>query len=127
MAAEVYISYSPRDSAIAGVIRSSLEAEGILCRFPGETVLPTDNPDTVDEEAICAARVMVLVFTDSANNSEKVLRDVGTAVGAGVTLVPYKLTASLPSRGMQYYLSTVHWLDAVSIPPEKRMSLLTRR
>ena len=44
MAAEVYISYSPRDSAIAGVIRSSLEAEGILCRFPCR-INASDPPD----------------------------------------------------------------------------------
>ena len=127
MGCDVYISYSFRDREIADRICASLEGDGISCRY-----IPRDAADGGDQEAasdaaIRSARIMVLIFTEASNGESRVVREVGSAVSAGVVLVPFVLSPDPPAMGMQYYLSTVHWLDAIDMPPEKSIPMLNRR
>ena len=69
---------------------------------------------------------MVLIFTDFANASSQVIREVNYAVSAGLFIVPFKLSESFPAKGMEYYLSVVHWLDAVDVPLEKGIEKLKK-
>ena len=127
MGCDVYISYSFRDREIADIVCASLERDGISCRY-----IPRDAADGGDQEAasdaaIRSARIMVLIFTEASNGESRVIREVGCAVSAGVILVPFVLSPVPPAMGMQYYLSTVHWLDAIDMPPEKSIPMLSRR
>ncbi len=125
MAHDVFISYSHKDKAIADAICAKLEQDGSRCWYAPRDIRPGADWAASIIDAIEAAKVMVLVFTDASNASQQVLREINNAVAAGVVLVPYKLTANPPNRGMQYYLSTVHWLDAMDGPQEKRIAELS--
>ena len=121
---DVFISYSHKDKAVADAICATLEADGIRCWYAPRDIVPGADWAASIIEAIKTTKVMVLVFTDFANASTQVLREVNNAVSNGVVIVPFKLTESLPTEGMQYYLSTVHWLDAMNRPLERSVAQL---
>ena len=116
MAHDVFVSYSHKDKAVADAAVAHLESRGIRCWYAPRDIAPGADWAASIIEAIESSRVMVLVFTDSANASQQVLREVNSAVSAGVVIIPFRLTRSNPTGSMQYYLATVHWLDAVDRP-----------
>lgn len=124
MAHDVFISYSHKDKAVADAICARLERDGVRCWYAPRDIVPGADWAASIIEALKDTKVMVLVFTDFSNSSKQVMREVNNAVSNGVTIVPFKLTESLPTEGMQYYLSTVHWLDAMSLPLEQSVEQL---
>ena len=124
MAHDVFISYSHKDKKTADAICSYLEADGIRCWYAPRDIQPGDNWASAIISAIRSSRIMVLVFSEFSNNSQQVLREVSNAVESGATLVPFRLTKTEPANGMQYYLSTVHWLDAMDDPTDQKIAEL---
>ena len=121
---DVFISYSHKDKTVADAICAALEADGVRCWYAPRDIVPGADWAASIIDAIKTTKVMVLIFTDFANASTQVLREVNNAVSNGVVIVPFKLTETLPTEGMQYYLSTVHWLDAMNRPLERSIAQL---
>ena len=113
MAHDVFISYSTKNKAIADAVCARMESGGIRCWYAPRDIEPGADWAGSIIEAINASRIMILVFTPDSNVSKQVLREVDCAVSAGVTILPLRLTAEEPIESMRYYLSAVHWLDAV--------------
>lgn len=124
MAHDVFVSYSHKDKTVADAIVSYLEFKGSRCWYAPRDIAPGADWAASIMEAIKGARIMVLVFTDFANTSTQVAREVNLAVSNDVTIIPFKMTESLPTQGMQYYLSTVHWLDALTTPLDQSIKRL---
>lgn len=114
MAHDLFISYSHKDKATADAICARMESGGIRCWYAPRDIEPGANWASSIIDAIETTKVMVLIFTEHSNISDQVLREVSNAVSNGVPIVPFRLTAEEPIAGMQYYLSTVHWLDAMN-------------
>jgi TolB-like protein/Flp pilus assembly protein TadD len=70
-------------------------------------------------------RVFVLVFTDHANDSEHVGREVANAFSLGLAVIPFRIEAVNPRENLAYFLETVQWFDASTPPLHKHLSLLT--
>ena len=124
MAHDVFVSYSHKDKVVADAIVSYLEFKGSRCWYAPRDIVPGADWAASIMDAIRGAKVMVLLFTDYANTSTQVAREVNLAVSNGVTIIPFKMTNSMPTQGMQYYLSTVHWLDAMSSPLDQSIKKL---
>lgn len=124
MAHDVFVSYSHKDKVVADAIVSYLEFKGSRCWYAPRDIKPGADWAASIIDAIRNAKVMVLIFTDYSNASQQVAREVNNAVANGVTIIPFKMTESLPTEGMQYYLSTVHWLDALSTPLDRSIKQL---
>jgi predicted ATPase len=75
-------------------------------------------------DAVQNARVTLLIFSGHANSSEHVSRELEVAANAKKTIVPFRIEAVMPSGDLQYYITRVHWLDAVAPPMETRLSEL---
>ena len=125
MAHDVFISYSNKDKAVADAICARLEQDGVRCWYAPRDIAPGADWAAAIIEAIENTKVMVLVFTDFSNASRQVLREINNAVRTGAVIVPFRLTDSAPSGGMRYYLSTVHWLDAMTGPLDRNIALLS--
>jgi peptide/nickel transport system substrate-binding protein len=67
-------------------------------------------------DAIGDSAAMVLLFTVASNRSPQVLREVERAVSKSVPIVPVRVEDILPSKSLEYFISTPHWLDAMSPP-----------
>jgi hypothetical protein len=115
---EVFVSYSQSDRECAFDIVARLEARAISVWIAPRDVEPSADwaADIID--AISAARVMVLVFSASTNESSQVRREVERAVSKGLVVLPFRIEDVLPSKSLEYFLSSQHWLDAFPAPRE---------
>ena len=116
MAREIFVSYSQPDRECALELVSELEANDF-----GVWIAPRDispSADWAEEiiDAISAARVMVLVFSSHSNASPQVRREVERAVHKQLPVLAFRIEDALPSRSLEYFLSSQHWMDAFPPP-----------
>lgn len=67
---------------------------------------------------------MVLVFSSNANQSKFVLNEVERALSKGLTIIPFRIEDVLPSKDMEFFVSSHHWLDALTEPLELHINKL---
>ena len=115
---DVFVSYSHPDRDCAFDIAAWVEARNIGVWIAPRDVSPTADwaADVID--AISAARIMVLVFSASTNESVQVRREVERAVHKGLIVLPFRIEDVLPIKSLEYFLSSQHWLDAFPPPRE---------
>ena len=120
----VFVSYSQADREPAFGIVSRMEAAGIDCWIAPRDVTPAADWAAEIVEAIASARVMVLVFSSNTNDSPQVRREVERAVHHRVAVLPFRIENVLPSKSLEYFLSSQHWLDAYPPPLEPHYARL---
>ena len=120
----VFVSYSQPDREAAFGIVGRLESTGIECWIAPRDVTPAADWAAEIVEAIAVARVMVLVFSSSTNDSPQVRREVERAVHRRVAVLPFRIENVLPSHSLEYFLSSQHWLDAFPPPLEPHYTRL---
>jgi TIR domain len=118
VARDIFVSYSQPDRDCAYELTQHLEAEGFTVWIAPRNVSPAAEWAAEIIEAISAARVMILVFSASSNNSPQVRREVERAVSKELRILPFRLENVLPSRSLEYFLSSQHWLDGFPSPRE---------
>ena len=105
MAHEVFISYSTKDKAVADAVCARLEQDNCRCWYAPRDILPGADWAGSIIEAIEQSKVMVLIFTDFANESRQVLREINNAVRCGAVIIPFRLTKTEPSAGMLFRIN----------------------
>ena len=80
MADRVFISYASADAGLAWRIRDSIESRGIPCWIAPRDVPPGADYGEALMAAILGSRLVVLIFTSSANESPHVRREIERAV-----------------------------------------------
>lgn len=121
---DVFLSHSAKDKPVADAICARLESQGVRVWIAPRDILPGSNWGEAIIEALESCRVMVVVFSASANDSPQVLREVERAVGKGVAVIPFRIENVVPSKAMEYFLSSPHWLDAMSPPLDRHVEEL---
>jgi hypothetical protein len=121
MARDVFISHSAQDKKVSETICGALEQEGIRCWVAPRDVRPGKSFPGEITRAIQQTKVMLLLFSRHSNSSEQVLREVQLAVDCRVPIVRLRLEDIPLSDDLRYYLSTPHWLDALSHPLSKHI------
>jgi hypothetical protein len=124
MAHDVFISYATENKRVADAICARLEQAHIRC-----WIAPRDIPSGASwpaaiTEAIRACRVMVLVFTANSNASGDVLKEVSLASKHNKAILPFRTEPIEPSAGLDYYLNSTHWLDALTPPVDQHIHRL---
>ena len=69
-------------------------------------------------DGIKSSKVFVLVYSSNSNYSKQVIREVDRAVHTGLPVITFRIEDIPLSKQLEYYLSTVHWLDAMTPPLE---------
>ena len=113
---DVFVSYSQPDRGCAFELVEYLETRGIGCWIAPRDISPAADWAAEIIDAISAARVMVLVFSESGNDSPQVRREVERAVHKHLRILPFRIADVLPSKSLEYFLSAQHWLDAFPPP-----------
>ncbi|HET9392674.1 MAG TPA: TIR domain-containing protein [Candidatus Rubrimentiphilum sp.] len=124
MAHDVFVCYSSEDKTIANAACAKLESAGIRCWIAPRDPIPGIPYGRQLVDAIGAARVVLLIFSGNANRSEHVLRELEVASDGGKIIVPFRIENVVPSGDLKYYITRVHWLDAMSPPMETRLNEL---
>lgn len=120
----VFLAHSSKDEETASRILEYFEREGIKC-----WIAPRDIPLGVQWaeailDAIEEASAMLLVFSESANDSPQVLREVERAVDKRVPIYPVKIEDVEPARALEYYLSSHQWKEVFSGNLEENLARL---
>ena len=121
---DVFISYSTKNKNIADAVVSDLEENGIRCWYAPRDILPGEEWVTAIQNALEASKVLVLIYTSESNQSKQVMNEIALAFNHGLTIVPFRLTEDPMSSELEYYLTRVHWLDAVEKPLKKNITAL---
>jgi hypothetical protein len=121
MPRDVFISHSAQDKKVAETICGALEQQEIRCWVAPRDVRPGKSFPGEITRAIQQSKVMLLIFSRHSNSSEQVLREVQLAVDCRVPIVRLRMEDIPLSDDLRYYLSTPHWLDALTHPLSKHM------
>ncbi|HTR03248.1 MAG TPA: toll/interleukin-1 receptor domain-containing protein [Thermoanaerobaculia bacterium] len=124
MAHDVFISYSSKDKPVADAVCAGLEAQGLRCWVAPRDILPGSDWGGAIIDAITGSKVMVLIFSGHANSSPQIKREVERAVAKGVKLVPFRIEDVALGKTLEYFISTPHWLDALTQPLEAHIGKL---
>ena len=120
----VFISHSSKDKLTANAICSRLESHGVRCWIaPRDVNAGADYSDQI-EEALERSHAMVLVFSSETNHSRHVKSEIDRAFNLGQTIIPFRVEAVEPDKGLSYYLGKTHWLDAMTPPLEEHIDHL---
>lgn len=124
MAFDVFISYASKDKVVADAVCARLESAGIRCWIAPRDIIAGRSYGEAIIEAIHVTKVMVLVFSSNANASGHIPKEVERAVSSGLAILPFRIEDVSPGKSLDYFIGSVHWLDAMSPPMEKHLDNL---
>ena len=118
---DAFISYCSEDKKIADAVCGTLESNKIRCWIAPRDVGPGRTWGSAIIEAIGESAVMVVIFSQHSNGSPQVMREIERAVNKGVAIIPFRVENVMPSKDLEYFISSCHWLDAMNPPLEKHI------
>jgi len=118
-----FICYSSKDKKIADATCHFLEENGIKCWIAPRDVSSGSYASSI-VKAIKVSKLLILIFTNNANLSSQVKRELEQAVKHGITIQPFRTEDVEPTDEIDYYISSEHWLDALTPPLEDHLSKL---
>ncbi len=124
MSHDVFLSYSSRNKTVADAVCAGLEAEKIRCWIAPRDVLPGSNYGESIVDALEGCRVVVLIYSAASNVSPAVLREAERAMNRGKPIIPFRLEDVPMAKGMEFFLASCHWLDAMSPDMEQHIAKL---
>ena len=108
----IFISFASKDAALAERALTWLERSGLRCWWSERDIEAAASYPTAITDAIKNSGALLLVLTDTANESPHVLREVELAFASRKPILPVRIGGTRPSSDLQYFLSRSQWLDA---------------
>lgn len=108
----VFVSYASADRKQALAVAKAIERRGVKCWISSRDVPPGANYQEAIVHSLRTARAMVLVFSDAANNSEEIKKELSLASRFRIPLMALRIEDVEPSDAFAYELSTRQWIDA---------------
>lgn len=128
---DVFISYHTKSSLhITEAVCNALENKKIKCWYAPRNIAGNYAKSIV--EAIGRCKIFLLILNREASYSEDVLNEINLAVervrkGEDISIIPFHISEDEISLDAKYYLSRMHWVDAINPPLEKRIQELVSR
>jgi hypothetical protein len=111
VSASIFISYSSSDQKVAETICDALQARGFACWISCRDIGPGENFQESIVKAIRSAKLMLLVFTSNANNSNEIKKEIVLAGRYHLTVVPVRVEDVVPNDALAYEFATRQWID----------------
>jgi len=112
MVHDVFISYSSQDMEAAQAICHVLEQNEIRCWMAPRNIPPGSDYGDVIDEAIKACKTVVVIFSETAAESQWVKGELNIAFEEQKTIIPFRLDQT-PLKGQnRVMLNKTHWIDA---------------
>jgi TIR domain len=122
----VFISHSSQDKKIANAVCNFLEKHGVRCWMAPRDITPGKNYGAAIIDAISECEFFVLILSSLSNDSQQVVREVERAASTQSVVIPLRVEAVQPSKDLEFYVSSSHWLDAVTPPLDQHLMELLR-
>ncbi len=126
MESDVFISYSNMDKKVADAVCSIMEQKGIRCWMAPRDITPGLPFAEAIIDGIKGSRVFILIYSSNSNNSNQVIKEVDRAVQYKLAIIPLRLENVPMTKQLEYYVSDVHWMDALTPPLEEHIEKLCR-
>jgi tetratricopeptide (TPR) repeat protein len=111
-AAPVFVSYATADRKEALAVCKAIERRGLKCWISTRDVEPGENYQESIVQALRSSRAMVLVFSEAANNSNEIKKELSLASRYHIPVMALRIEDVEPSDAFAYELSTRQWIDA---------------
>ena len=122
----VFVSYASRDCVQALRVTEAIESRGTRCWISTRDVAPGENYQEAIVRALRAAPALVLIFSQSANGSDEIKKELSLASRFRIPVIALRLEEVEPSDAFAYELSTRQWVDAFDSWPRALDLLVTR-
>jgi oligopeptide transport system substrate-binding protein len=109
---DVFVSYSTVDKLVADAVVAAHEQAGIRCWYAPRDIPPGADWAESITKAIHDTAMMVLVFSNNSNRSQRVQDEINYAISETKPILPFRIEAIEPSGALRLHLSSRHWLDA---------------
>lgn len=132
MGVDVFISYhSASSQALAGTIKTRLEALGYSCWYSGKDMGGGDYASGI-MKALTQCRVFLLILNKASSESAHVLNELEVVTNRlakkeEVTIIPFHVADTEISPAAQYYIGRHHWIDAKGPSIEKHIEELVEQ
>ena len=110
-ARRVFISYATKDRKRALTVCEGIEKRGIACWISCRDVRPGQNYQEEIAKAVRNARALVLVFSEAANSSDEIKKELSLASRYHVPVIALRIRDVEPTDAFAYELSTRQWID----------------
>lgn len=124
MAHDVFIIYATEDKLTADAVVATLEGDRLRCWIAPRDVLPGISWALAIIEAINQSRIIVLIFSSRSNDSRQVMNEVERAASKGIPIIPFRIEDVPLSPSLELFISSRHWLDALTPPLEQHLQHL---
>lgn len=109
---DVFISYSTKNKEAAQAICHVLEQNEIRCWMAPRNIPPGSDYGDVIEDAIKSCKSVVVLFSETAAQSQYVKSEINIAFEEQKTIIPFRLDET-PLKGQnRLILNKTHWIDA---------------
>jgi len=108
----VFVSYATTNRAEALKVCNAIERHGVHCWISLRDVPPGQNYQEEIVKALRNARALVLVFSDAANSSDEIKKELSLASRYHIPVMALRIQDVEPSDAFAYELSTRQWVDA---------------
>jgi WD40 repeat protein len=122
----VFISYATKDKNIADAVCHSLEQQKIRCWIAPRDVLPGMVFEKAIIKSINDSDIFIIIYSSFSNQSPHVENEVREAWRTGIPIIPFRIEDVPMSEVLRYYISSKHWLDAMTPPLQQHIDDLTR-
>lgn len=121
----IFVSYSHYDQQAALEIVNRLEAADLKCRISSRDVPRGEDFQDAIVTALEKAGAMILVFSQHADNSQEIKKELALASDHGLLVLPVRIENIEPTRGFRYQLATRQYIDLFE-NPEQSMALIIK-
>jgi formylglycine-generating enzyme required for sulfatase activity len=119
-------SHTSRDRQAADKVYAALENEGIRCWAAHQDILAGDDWLESIIAAVEKSKVLVLVFSSNANQSQWVKDEIKMALDEKIKIIPFRIDDVPPQGGLKILKYRCQWLDAFTSPMEKHIAELVK-
>jgi len=124
MTHDVFISHSSHDRAVAEAARAALEQRGFRCWIAPRDIFPGQDYGEAIVDGIRGSRLFLLIFSSATADSPQVKREVERAASQALPILPFRIADVQPSKSLEYFISSAHWLDALKPPLAPHLAYL---
>ena len=109
---DVFICYSSQDLEAAQAICHVLEQNEIRCWMAPRDIPPGSDYGDIIDDAIKSCKVVVVIFSETAAESQWVKGELNIAFEEQKTIIPFRIDRT-PLKGQnRVMLNKTHWIDA---------------
>lgn len=113
---DVFISHSSKDADVAKQLCEYLEKNGIQCWIAPRDVTAGMPYSRAILQGIDDSQLMLLLFSDHANKSRHIESEVDRAFNKEKVIIPFRITDTVMSDVLSYYLGASHYIDGIPNP-----------